>query len=49
MLLAQVACETGCDPNGLMKAPPLVLQAMVQYLRDKAEAQAQAARRKGHR
>lgn len=46
MLVAQVACETGCDPAGLLAAPPRVFAAMVQYLTDKAETQAKKSRGK---
>lgn len=44
-LIAQVAVETGIAPNDLIDAPPTVFEAIVGYLRDRADAQRKGMRR----
>lgn len=37
-LIAQVAVETGIAPNDLIEAPPTVFEAIVGYLKERADA-----------
>lgn len=47
-MIAAVACETGCDPGGLLALcddHPEVFDTMVRYLNRRAEDQEKAARK----